>query len=88
MIPENYTCDGQIELWDYLGIDKRAFGVKLKPWEYRWKRYIGQKLVLGTGCDEGKIVTITGIEDYYTFAVNEDGEEYALTNTTCYPLEE
>lgn len=30
MLPENYTCEGQIALWDYLDIDKREFGIKLK----------------------------------------------------------
>lgn len=88
MLPENYTCEGQIALWDYLDIDKREFGIKLKPYEYPWKRYIGQKLELTTGLEEGKIVTVTKIEPYYTFAVDDEGEEYALTNTTCYPLEE
>ena len=88
MIPEDYSCEGQIALWDYLNIDKREFGIKLKPYEYHWKRYLGQKLVLYSGFDEGKIVTVTKIEDYYTFAVDDEGNEYALTNTTCYPLEE
>lgn len=56
---------------------------RLKPYEYSWNRYIGQKV-----CDiYGRLLTVKSIEPYYTICT--DGvRDYAGTSTTIYPVEE
>lgn len=61
---------------------------KPRPCDYRWQRYIGQKVGLCCGVT-GKI---TQIEPYYTIILARDTDgvmrEFAGTPTTCWPVEE
>lgn len=68
--------EGQLSIFDL------HFGEKKKPCDYSFQRYIGQEVGLLCGV-HGKI---TEIEPYYTI-VSVNGEEYAGTPSTTYPLE-
>ena len=68
--------DGQISIFDYRRTDE-----SLKPCEYRFVRYIGQKVY---ATFDNKIHTIAEIELYYT--ITTDG--MVGTPTTIYPVKE
>lgn len=71
---------GQISIFDVLPKSRPK-----RPCEYGFARYIGQRVMGWHGYD-GRAITgilkITEIKPYYTIAVDENGEEYALTPTT------
>lgn len=71
--------EGQLSLFDIRTGPKR-------PCDYRFKRYIGQKVGLSVTSGDyiGKIV---GIEPYYT-EIEVPGTDctWAGTPTTCYPI--
>ena len=69
--------EGQQSLWD-LGKPE-----KLRPCDYRFERYIGQKV----NTTFGGIGVITEIDKYYTTVVI-DGEDYAGTPDTISPIDE
>ena len=66
--------DGQISIFDF-----RRTNEKLKPCEYRFVRYVGQKVWLN-----GEIKTIAEIEPYYT--ITADG--LVGTPSTIYQVKE
>ena len=66
--------DGQISIFDF-----RRTNEKLKPCEYGFVRYIGQKVWLN-----GEIKTIAEIEPYYK--ITADG--LVGTPSTIYPVKE
>ena len=68
--------DGQISIFDY-----RRTSEKLKPCEYRFVRYIGQRVWMN---GDNHIHTIAEIEPYYT--IMSDG--LVGTPTTIYPVKE
>lgn len=55
---------------------------KVKPFEYNWKRFVGQKVRI-----LGKVGTIVEVDRYYTYIVA-GGQTLAGTPTTCAPFEE
>lgn len=61
----------------------------MKPHEYKWQRYIGQKVRMHFIGDD-RVITgrIERIDKYYTLIQGDDGEPYVGTPTTCYPIEE
>lgn len=71
---------GQYSIWDYQSKKKR-------PCDYRFERYIGQKVWLSI--TSGKFVgEIVEIEAYYTIVkVKGHYSLYAGTPTTIYPIE-
>lgn len=82
MIPRDYQCDGQLNIWDYASsIEKRA-----KPYEYNFNRFIGQKVRVWID-DEVFIGKITEFDHYYTF-VEVHGEELAFTNKEIAPVDD
>ena len=82
MIPKDYQCDGQLNIWDYASSVKE----NLKPYEYEFNRFVGQKVRVWIG-DEVFIGKITEFDKYYTFC-EVNGEELALTTREIAPLEE
>ena len=54
------------------------------PYEYSFARAIGQK-VRARNCD--KVLTITGIAQYYTDLEDDAGNQYVGTPTTICPAE-
>lgn len=90
MIPKDYACDGQLNIWDYMTETYSAKSEEIeakekKPYEYDFERYIGQKV----WCwlpeeDEPQIGEIVNFDHYYT-EVKVHYEEYALTNLTVKP---
>lgn len=73
--------NGQLTMFDYHQ-DKE----QLKPCEYKFKRYIGQKVELFFYPDKVLRGTIREIEQYYTIIQAEDGEEYVGTPTSVSPI--
>lgn len=73
--------DGQLSIFDVHDSEQ-----KLKPCEYRFKRYMGQRVRLSvtSGIITGKII---GIEPYYTIIRGDDGIEWVGTPTNTSPLE-
>ena len=74
--------DGQYSIFDY-------HPEKKKPYEYSFKRYVGQKVRASFSCKDntpGKIYTVKSIEPYYTIIVDDRGKEYAGTNCTIAPV--
>lgn len=70
--------NGQLSIFDVRPEEK------IKPCEYSFKRYIGQRVVLS--CDiKGAIIDI---QPYYTEVLGDDGKLYAGSPSTCYPEEE
>ena len=59
---------------------------KLRPCDYRFRRYIGQKVKFNPYCCsiDDKVHTVTGIEQYYTIV----DEILVGTPTTIYPVRE
>ncbi len=82
MIPRDYQCEGQLNIWDYAA----SVQEQSKPYEYDFNRVKGQKVRVWIG-DEIFIGRITDFDHYYTF-VEVNGEELALTNNDVAPLEE
>lgn len=82
MIPKDYQCDGQLNIWDYAS----SVEEKPKPYEYDFNRSVGQKVRVWIG-DEVFIGKITDFDHYYTFC-EVNGEELVLTNKDIAPLEE
>lgn len=73
--------NGQLTMFDYHQDEEQ-----LKPCEYKFKRYIGQKVELFFYPDKVLRGTITEIEQYYTIIQAEDGEEYVGTPTSVSPI--
>ena len=67
--------NGQYSLFDYQS-------QKHRPCDYRFKRYIGQKVHIRDYIGE-----ITEIESYYTTIYVEGHGEFVGTPTTMYPVE-
>lgn len=82
MIPKDYQCEGQLNIWDYAS----SVEEKPKPYEYDFNRSVGQKVRVWLD-DEVFIGKITDFDHYYTFC-EVNGEELALTNKDIAPLEE
>jgi len=82
MIPKDYQCDGQLNIWDYASSVKE----NPKPYEYEFNRSVGQKVKVWLD-DEVFIGKITDFDHYYTFC-EVNGEELVLTNKDIAPLEE
>lgn len=90
MIPKDYACDGQLNIWDYMTETYSAKSEEIeakekKPYEYDFERYIGQKV----WCwlpeeDEPQIGEIVNFDHYYT-EVKVNYEYYALTTLTVKP---
>lgn len=57
---------------------------KKRPCDYRFQRYIGQRVELLHGI-KGAIINI---QRYYTEVLGDDGRLYAGTPSTCCPEEE
>ena len=68
---------GQLTVWDILSDEK-------KPCDYRFQRYIGQKVRFWR---DDIVGTITGIEPYYTQVKTKYGI-LAGTPTTIAPMED
>lgn len=58
---------------------------KKKPYEYSFKRYVGQK-VMGHFTGGDVLLTVKEIEPYYTICTDAHGKEYAGTNCTIAPV--
>lgn len=73
---------GQMSLFDIHPKDEKP-----RPCDYKFKRYIGQKVrYSGNAADQGKCIhVITAFEQYYT--VLDDGE-WIGTPYNIYPVEE
>lgn len=82
MIPKDYQCEGQLNIWDYAS----SVEEKPKPYEYDFNRSVGQKVRVWIG-DEVFTGKITDFDHYYTFC-EVNGEELVLTNKDIAPLEE
>lgn len=75
--------EGQLSIFDVHNAEQ-----KLRPCEYRFKRFMGQRvrLFVTSGIVTGRII---GIEPYYTIIKGDkDGIEWAGTPTNTSPLEE
>lgn len=70
---------GQMSLFDF--IDKPK---KRRPCDYRFKRYIGQKVRFR---DRKGIYRITDIFPYYTYIINWKGEELVGTPYDIWPVD-
>lgn len=71
---KRYECKGQLSIFD-------LEDPQPKPCQYRFARYIGQKVVLHV--TSGKVEgTIKEIEPYYTTVVDKNGQEWVGTPTT------
>lgn len=70
--------DGQLSIFD-------VHDGKLRPCDYKFKRYIGQKVRFNCSCGDGGEHVITGIEEYYT--ILDDGR-WVGTPTTIHSAEE
>ena len=79
MLPRDYQCDGQLNIWDYTDSIE-------KPYTYDFNRSVGQKVRVWIG-DEVFIGKIIEFDHYYTF-VEVNGEELAFTNKEIAPIEE
>ena len=77
MIPKDYQCDGQMNLWDCMSANKPE--EKRKPYEYDFNRYVGQKVWVFDDRGNRKEATVKKIEHYYTI-VDCYGEELACTS--------
>lgn len=83
MIPKGYQCDGQINLWDCLSMNKPE--EKRKPYEYDFNRYVGQKVWVFDNRGNRKEGTVTKVEHYYTM-VDCYGETLACTTQNIAPV--
>ena len=83
MIPKDYACDGQLNMWDYLSNNAE----KPKPYEYNFNRFLGREVefIIQGEKYRGKIVDF---DPYYTWVVTDDGSEFACTSSNVYPLPE
>mgnify|MGYP007022356044 CR=1 FL=1 len=83
MIPKDYACDGQLNMWDYLSNNTE----KPKPYEYNFNRFLGREVefIIQGEKYRGKIVDF---DPYYTRVVTDDGSEFACTSSNVYPLPE
>lgn len=81
---ENEAIAGQMSIFDFLDRPK-----KLRPCDYRFRRYIGQKVQFNHGRDIlPGIYTVKEIEKYYTIVIDEGGRELAGTPTTIFPVDD
>lgn len=80
---KNEPMAGQYSLFDMMPSES-------KPYEYHFKRYLGQKVKFSTGMIslENKTYSIKEIQSYYTIVVDDKGEEFVGTPTTIYPERE
>lgn len=76
---EDNQIDGQLSLFDVFAEDQ-----KLRPCDYTFQRYIGQRVIL----TNGKIGKITKIEPFYTEVDTGDDCLCVGTPTTMAPYEE
>lgn len=83
MIPKDYQCDGQMNLWDCMSANKPEG--KRKPYEYDFNRYVGQKVWVFDERGNRKEGTVTKIEHYYTI-VNVYGESLTCTTHNLAPV--
>lgn len=83
MIPKDYKCDGQMNLWDCLSLNKPE--EKRKPYEYDFNRYVGQKVWVFDDRGNRKEATVTKVEVYYTI-VDCYGETLACTTQNIAPV--
>lgn len=81
MIRMAAVINGQLSLYDYLTDQEN-----LRPCDYSFKRYIGQKVGIGYAGYPTKIGVITDIEPYYTIV--DAGDRYMIgTPTNMWPIE-
>lgn len=74
---------GQMTIFDFLKPEKR------RPCDYRFHRYLGQKVRFNHGRDIlPGIYTVKEIEKYYTIVIDEGGRELAGTPTTIFPVDD
>ena len=80
---KNEPMAGQYSIFDMMPSES-------KPYEYHFKRYLGQKVKFSTGMIslENKTYSIKEIQNYYTIVVDDKGEEFVGTPTTIYPERE
>ena len=70
---------GQISMFDFLQPEKR------RPCDYRFRRYIGQRV--GLRAKEG-VFRITAIFQYYTHVVDDHGKTWIGTPYDIWPVNE
>lgn len=74
---------GQLSIYDHPEDDN------LRPCDYRFRRSIGQRVILGTKWDkEQRRGVIVDIDRYYTTVKGDDGKLYAGTPTNTRPEKE
>ena len=83
MIPKDYQCDGQMNLWDCMSVNKPD--EKRKPYEYSFNRYVGQKVWVFDDRGNRKEGTVTKVEHYYTI-VDCFGETFSCTTLNIAPV--
>lgn len=73
---------GQLSMFDILGPEE-----KRKPCEYKFQRYIGQRVRSKSKYGADYVGTITGIGPYYTDILTDDGREIVWTPYDVWPTE-